>query len=298
MKSLKSKILLCFLMCFGATYVQAEHDHSVPEAHSAKKLITTVKNQTVVLQKSNTVVLNTSFNSKSIAVLQRQILEKDRELDAGVPIYLFLDTPGGSVVAGNDLIELMSGLNREIITVTKFAASMGFHTVQAGGKRLIMSTGVLMSHRARGGSRGQIPGELNVRVNFWTHYINNLNRQSAKRIGISFKKYHRKHTNEWWLTGKRAVYKKTADEVVKVKCGKTMTGTYTQKINTMFGSYKVEFLQCPLVSAPIRVRRSRNSSGVETKAEMESHQAVMMMLFNKRQFLDNYIVTGKQSPLF
>ena len=155
-----------------------------------------------------------------------------------------------------------------------------------------------MSHRARGGSSGQIPGELNQRVRFWTHYINTMAKRSAKRIGITSKKYHYKHINEWWLNGSYAVDNNTADKVVSVKCGKTIQGTYSKKIRTFFGTYRATFHQCPLISEPISVKRVRYSTKKDAKdlEVVNSEKALMMMLYDKAKYLREYIVTGKPSP--
>lgn len=298
----KKQMLTCFLSFFSVGVIYAAPpqagDTYVDGVDKNKVKNTTEVGNKVILEESNLVALNVAFTPESVSKLKLQILDKDSKLAEGVPIYLFLNTPGGSVVAGNGLFELIDGLDREVITVTQFAASMGFHTVQACGKRYITKTGVLMSHRARGGSSGQIPGELNQRVRFWTHYVNNMAKRSAKRIGITPKKYHYKHINEWWLTGNYAVDYNTADKVVSVKCGKTVNGTYTKDIRTFFGTYRATFHKCPLVSEPISVKRVRGTStlGVKDRARVDGEKALMMMLYDRARYLREYVVPGKSTP--
>ena len=94
----------------------------------------------------------------------------DASLKSGYPIYLFLNTPGGSIQAGLELIEGLNGINRPIHTVTLFAASMGWQLVQHLGTRYVLKYGVLMSHKARGQFSGEFGGgasQMDARYGLW-----------------------------------------------------------------------------------------------------------------------------------
>ena len=119
--------------------------------------------KTVVLEKGNTVVIRSPVNSKSMSKAMFELNELSFKLNKEDKIYLVLDTPGGSVFAGLDFIDYAKALPQKIITITKFAASMGFQIVQNLDDRYITPSGTLMSHRASGGVSGQFDGELESR---------------------------------------------------------------------------------------------------------------------------------------
>ena len=259
---------------------------------------TKLKKGTLILSARNTVSLRTAFTSGSVSQVVAQILEKDKILNKKEPIYLVLDTPGGSVGAGLDLIEAVKGLDREVRTVTTFAASMGFITAQSLGKRYITETGILMSHRARGGVNGQIPGELNVRVAFWSEYLKDADRAVAKRLGLTADELLKKHYDEWWLSGKNAVKEGAADMIVKVRCGQSLTGTYVQNVRTMFGNLKVTWSNCPMVKAPISISREFSAWETSEQSSRELDRAIHTMFYDKKAFLDEFVLTNKYSSIF
>src|SRR4051812_1505331 len=98
------------------------------------------KGTTIVLTRKNTLVLNTQVNSESVGriIKEARALDKQPKLTRNdAPIYLFLNTPGGEVETGIQMIDALNSLNRPIHTVTLFAASMGFQIVQGLGTRYI-----------------------------------------------------------------------------------------------------------------------------------------------------------------
>ena len=51
------------------------------------------------------------------------------------PIYLYINSHGGEVVAGNNLINYLLYNNKNIICIANYAASMAFAILQACNKR-------------------------------------------------------------------------------------------------------------------------------------------------------------------
>lgn len=203
----------------------------------------------VTLSARNTLVFREDFNVVSIAKLQNNLLKMSRGLSKSTPIYLVLDTPGGSVDAGKQLFDTVKGLGREVKTITIFAASMGFFTVESLGERLILPSGVLMAHRAFvGGIQGQVPGEANTRLNFILDQVTALEKAAATRIGTTHEKYSEAVRNEYWVEGEKAVRQNLADRVVTITCDDTLSGTETQRINLGFVSVDLLYSKCPAVT--------------------------------------------------
>ena len=285
------KLLVTTMLSFGLSASAA-----APAAKDGT--LTTLKNGTLILSDRNTVAMRMAFTADSVSSVVAQVLKKDKSLNKGEPIYLVLDTPGGSVGAGLDLIEALTGLDREIRTVTTFAASMGFITAQSLGKRYITETGVLMSHRARGGVQGQIPGELNVRAAFWTNYLKETDRRVAKRLGITADQLLVTHYDEWWISGSQSIALKAADEVIKVRCGQSLDGSYTQIVKTMFGNLKVEFSKCPLIKSPISIRSEISAYDLTAEESRLFKRAIFTMFYDKKAFLYEYVLTNRFSGMF
>ena len=253
----------------------------------------------IELNDKNTVVMRVAFTDESVSKLVSDILARDAVLPAGEPIYLFMDTPGGSITAGMDLIQAIKGLGREVKTITSFAASMGFITVQNLGERIVLPYGVLMSHRASGGVQGQIPGEIDTRYVFWNLYIKQVMSDAATRLHLTPEQYEARHYNEWWSKGEESVAEGVADNVANVKCNKSLAGTTKDTVNTMFGPVNVTWSKCPLIKAPLNVdMKGVNFTNMSPVEQREFINATSAYFYNKAGFLRDYVMTGKFSRIF
>lgn len=213
----------------------------------------------IILTKDNTLVLNQAFSGKSVSSLMGEAKKLDANLKSGYPIYLFLNTPGGSVQAGLELIEFFKGVNRPVHTVTLFAASMGFQLVQNLGKRYILEHGVLMSHKASGGFRGEFGGggsQLDSRYTMWLRRLNILDSKTVSRTNgkKTLKQYQADYDNELWLNGSEAVVNGYADEVASIKCSSGLNGSEVKTFRSRGFSLNVEFSNCPIITSPISVK--------------------------------------------
>ena len=65
------------------------------------------------------------------------------------------------------------------------------------------------------------------------------------------------------MTGKQAVKMKHADELVFARCNKDLLGTSFEKVVTFFGSFNVEFSNCPLIIGPISVTASEKFNEIK-----------------------------------
>ena len=73
-------------------------------------------------------------------------------------MYLYINSPGGSVIAGLALYDTMQHIGSEVITCNVgMAASMASFILGAGerGKRLALPNSRVMIHQPMGGSEGQ-----------------------------------------------------------------------------------------------------------------------------------------------
>ena len=216
--------------------------------------------ENIKLTADNTVVLRQSFNSSSVTALKQDLLKLNANLKSGYPIYLVLYSPGGSIQKGLELFEFIKGLNRPVHTVTIFAASMGFQTVQSLGKRYILKYGVLMSHKARGGFQGEFGGglsQLDSRYGMWLKRIDMLDKVTVARTNgkQTLQSYRASYDNELWLNGPEAVEKGYADAVATVSCDTTLTSQeIEQTFDLGFFRLNVTFSGCPLITSPLAIK--------------------------------------------
>lgn len=226
----------------------------------------------VKLSKDNLLVLEEQFNDQSVAKVQLKAME----LCAKAPnsdMYLFLSSPGGSVIAGMDMINTLNSLNCKFHTITAFAASMGYQTVQHLGDRYILPHGILMSHRARlGGIRGQIPGEFDSRLMLYKDLTTNIDKITSKRVGMSLEAYKEAVHDELWLTGVDAVDKGHADYIAQVVCDKSLQGTETKVVDTFFGQFEVKVAKCPVIRGYVDVKGLKGESVEDFYKHIEEQQ--------------------------
>lgn len=207
----------------------------------------------VVLTKDNTISLNDEFDSHSVAQLAKQARDLDSRLPSKDPIYLVINSPGGSIEDGLELINNLSNLKRPVITINLFSASMGFQTAQALGDRLITKTGTLMSHRATGGFYGQMPGSLGTRYAFYLKRVLKLDENAVRRSNgkLTKQSYATLIQDEFWCEGQDCIDQGVADKIVNPSCDKSLSGSNTVSIlqaliSGLVVEVTAEYENCPL----------------------------------------------------
>lgn len=212
----------------------------------------------IVLNKDNTVVLRGPVTSSSVGDVMQKLSELNKKGESTDPIYLVLQTPGGSVVSGLNLIEYMNSLRRPVFSVANFAASMGFHILENSPKRYITKYGTIMSHRASGGFQGDIPQQVKSRFKHITDLLEKMDEQVISRTAGKFNKksYSELIRDEYWAVGSNAIADGFADEVVTLKCDESLDGVSSQSISTIFGPVSASFSNCPLITEPLNADAS------------------------------------------
>lgn len=228
------------------------------------------KKDVIVLSKDNTLVLNSEVNGESVGKVISAAKDLDLQLSSSLkeklsrkhkPLYLFLNTPGGSVQSGLELIEAMKGLSRPVNTVTMFAASMGFQIAQGLNERLILKSGTLMSHRARGQFSGefggQAPSQIDSRYGFWKDRMDELDAETVSRSNgkQTLESYQQQYASEMWLTGTKSVAQGYADRVVSLRCDESLAGSTEQEFMFM-GVVRITYSldNCPINTSPTNVK--------------------------------------------
>jgi ATP-dependent protease ClpP protease subunit len=149
-------------------------------------------------------------------------IRKDKEY----PIYIVLDSPGGSVISGLNFINFVNQFEN-IHTICLFCASMATTIQQlVTGKRYANNINIMMFHRAKVGIQGQIEdGELEQRLKLYKRLVREVERDVASRLRMSHKRFKKKIKDEYWTYGKQSKREGIVDEIVDLKCSKTLLNT-------------------------------------------------------------------------
>ena len=109
------------------------------------------------LLKNRVVMLGTDVNDDIANQICAQLLYLEGE-DAKADIWLYINSPGGSVTAGMAIYDTMQFVSCDVATVCMgMAASMGQFLLTAGaqGKRFTLPNARIMMHQPLAGLRGQ-----------------------------------------------------------------------------------------------------------------------------------------------
>lgn len=185
--------------------------------------------------------------SETKACLAEKVIKRKNK---NYPIYLYINSPGGSVYDGLKFIEFAKTIPN-LHTVTSFAASMAAGIVEGlPGKRYGVENNIMMFHRATGSVSGQLEdGELEVRLKLWKQIIRSMEQTNADRIGITLQDYKSRILNEWWTFGQDSISTNVLDQIVVAKCSTKLASTSrVEKVLTFFGEFEETVYDCPLLN--------------------------------------------------
>lgn len=110
------------------------------------------------LLKDRIIFLGSEVNDTTASLIVAQLLFLEAE-DPDKDIYLYINSPGGSVTAGMAIYDTMQYIKPDVCTVCiGMAASMGAFLLSAGakGKRFALPNSEIMIHQPSGGTNGQV----------------------------------------------------------------------------------------------------------------------------------------------
>jgi len=167
------------------------------------------------LLKDRIVFIGREIDATVANLIIAQLLFLDAE-DPGKDIMLYLNSPGGEVVAGLAIYDTMQFVRSDVATVcTGQAASMASFLLAAGvkGKRSALPHASVMIHQPLGGFRGQATDiEIHARELLRTRQT--INELYAKHTGRSVETIARDTDRDTFLTAAEARDYGLIDEVL------------------------------------------------------------------------------------
>lgn len=186
--------------------------------------------QAVSLKQTNYTVENMKVSADSVILFNVPVVEESVEAaisliraSSGNTVYLVLDSPGGSVLAGARLLEYIKHSGKNVITVCdNLCASMAFQIFEAGSRRLMTEKAILMAHPASGGAQGTIENMFEL-IKMYKSYVDRMDADVAKRSGIEYSKFKALVADNIWAETPEALALGLADGVVHLNVKTSVT---------------------------------------------------------------------------
>ena len=133
-------------------------------------------------------------------------------LDAQDPtkdIYLYFNTPGGSVSAGLAIVDTMNFIKADVQTIVMgTAASMGTIIASSGakGKRFMLPNAEYMIHQPMGGTGGGTQQtDMAIAAEHLLKTRNKLEQILADNSGKTVKQVHKDAERDYWMTAEETL---------------------------------------------------------------------------------------------
>ena len=150
--------------------------------------------------------LGSEVNDAIANSLVAQMLYLDSE-DSGKPIYLYINSPGGSVTAGLAIYDTIQYVKSDVVTIcVGLAASMGAFLLAAGtkGKRVALPHSRIMIHQPLGGTSRRQASDIEIEAREILRMKEMLNRSLADMSGQSFDKIEKDTDRDYFLSAEEA----------------------------------------------------------------------------------------------
>ena len=160
--------------------------------------------------------LGSEVNDGIANSLVAQMLYLDSE-DSSKPIYLYLNSPGGSVTAGLAIYDTIQYVKSEVVTIcVGLAASMGAFLLAAGtkGKRGALPHSRIMIHQPLGGTSRRQASDIEIEAREILRMKEMLNRSLSDMSGQSFEKIEKDTDRDYFLSAEEAKEYGLIDRVI------------------------------------------------------------------------------------
>ncbi len=166
--------------------------------------------------KDRIIFLNGEVNEVSSQLIVSQLLFLESE-DPTKDIFLYINSPGGSVTAGLAIYDTMNYIKPDVCTICMgMAASMGAFLLSSGarGKRICLPNAEVMIHQPLGGAQGQAT-DIQIRAVHILKTKDRLNKILAKNTGQDYDTIVKDTDRDNYLSAEEAVEYGLVDKIVE-----------------------------------------------------------------------------------
>lgn len=161
------------------------------------------------------IFLGTGINDDVANIITSQLMYLN-SIDSESDIKLFINSPGGSVIDGLAIYDVMNWVDADVATYAMgMAASMGSILLSSGekGKRYSLPHSRVMIHQVSSGAQGQY-ADLEIAVREAKKYQDELYKILAENTGKSFDQIFTDADRDCWFTSKEALEYGLIDEII------------------------------------------------------------------------------------
>ncbi len=167
------------------------------------------------LLKERIIFLSDEVNDVTASLVVAQLLFLESE-DPDKDIYLYINSPGGSITSGMAIYDTMNYIKPEVSTICiGMAASMGAFLLTAGqkGKRYALPNSEIMIHQPLGGFKGQAT-DIDIHARRILQIKETLNEILCERTGQPMEKIKKDVERDYFMSAVEAKEYGLVDEVI------------------------------------------------------------------------------------
>ena len=160
--------------------------------------------------------LGQEVNDGVANALVAQMLYLDSD-DSSKQIYLYINSPGGSVTAGLAIYDTIQYVKADVVTIcVGLAASMGAFLLAAGtkGKRLALPHSRIMIHQPLGGTSQRQASDIEIEAREILRLKDQLNQHLAEMTGQNLEKLEKDTDRDYFLSAAEAKEYGLIDRVI------------------------------------------------------------------------------------
>ena len=168
------------------------------------------------LLKERIIFLGTAIDDvvANLVIAQILFLQSD---DAEKDIYLYINSPGGSVTAGLAIYDTMQYVKSPVMTIcVGMAASMAAVLLASGskGKRIVLPNSTILLHQVMGGAEGQAV-DIEIQARHILKVKEQINQILATRTGKPVDQIAKDTDRDFYLDAKESVDYGVADNILE-----------------------------------------------------------------------------------
>ncbi len=163
--------------------------------------------------KDRIVFLSGEINDATANIVVSELLYLDNL--SNEEIYLYINSPGGSITSGMSIYDTMNFIKSPVITIgLGMCASMAAFLLSSGNKRFALPNTEIMIHQPIGGAQGQAT-DIKIAAERIIKLKEKLNKIFAKNTKQSLKKISQDTERDNFLDAQEALNYGLIDEIIK-----------------------------------------------------------------------------------
>jgi ATP-dependent Clp protease, protease subunit len=167
------------------------------------------------LLRERIIFLGTAIDSDVANLIVAQMLFLEAE-DPEKDIFLYINSPGGSVNAGLGIFDTMNHIRPDVSTIcVGLAASMGAFLLSAGtkGKRMSLPHSRIMIHQPLGGAQGQAT-DIEIQAKEILYLKKQLNENLARHTSQPLDRIEQDTERDFYMSSQDAMDYGLIDQVI------------------------------------------------------------------------------------